>query len=277
PPRGGVHRRSASRGAAGLKMPEGDSIRRTASRLRALAGEVIAAEAPHPRAAVLRVAERIDGRRLERVEAVGKNLLLTFEGDLVLRSHLRMRGRWHVEPAGRAVAGLPWLVLRGRTRQAVLRHGPVLELGPPKLAALGPDIMADPPDLDGMLARFHSTDQERELGEALLDQRLVAGIGNVWRSEGLFLAALSPWVRLGEVSEDDLRRVLAETSAAMRSGSRRRLAYGRAPRPCVRCGTSLAVRRQGDDARTAYWCPTCQPLPSRERDRSEGGTQRVGA
>ena len=258
-------------------MPEGDSIRRTAWRLRALAGEVIAAEAPHPRAALLRVAERIDGRRLERVEAVGKNLLLTFEGGLVLRSHLRMRGRWHVEPAGREVTGLPWLVLRGARRQAVLRHGPVLELGPATLAALGPDIMADPPELDAMLARFRSTDQDRELGEALLDQRLVAGIGNIWRAEGLFLARISPWARLGDVSDDELRGVLGETSAAMRSGLRRRFAYGRAPRPCLRCGTPVAVRRQGEDARAAYWCPGCQPLPLGRRGTREGGTEGAGA
>src|SRR5688572_6719370 len=165
-------------------MPEGDALHRAAERLRVLEGEVVAVETPHPRAAVLRLAERLDGRRLERVEAAGKNLVLGFEGGLVLRSHLRMHGRWRVQAAGTEPFGTPWLVLRGRERQAVLWNGPVLELTrgrSPAVARLGPDVMADPPDLDGMLARLRAADPRREVGDALLDQRLVAGIGN--RSE----------------------------------------------------------------------------------------------
>jgi endonuclease-8 len=165
-------------------MPEGDSLHRAAERVRALEGQVVAVEAPHPRAAALQIAERLDGRRLEHVEAVGKNLLLTFDSGLVLRSHLRMRGRWHVQPAGARPFGTPWLVLRGREAQAVLWNGPVLELGErpsARVTLLGPDIMAAPPDPDAMLERFRAADQSRELGEALLDQRLVAGIGNKWR------------------------------------------------------------------------------------------------
>ena len=135
---------------------------RAAARAR---GRSRAAESPHPRAAVLGIARRIDGRRLERVEALGKNLLLTFEGDLVLRSHLRMKGRWHVREAGAAVAGLPWLVLRGERHQAVLWHGPVLELArgrrPMGLAGLGPDILADPPALDAMIARLRGRPNRR--------------------------------------------------------------------------------------------------------------------
>ena len=171
-------------------MPEGDALHRAAQRLRVLEGEVVSAESPHPRAAVLGIAPRLDGRRLERVEALGKNLLLTFEGDLVLRSHLRMKGRWHVREAGAAVAGLPWLVLRGERHQAVLWHGPVLELArgrrPTGLAGIGPDILASPPAFEAMIARLRSADQSREIGEALLDQRLVAGIGNMWKAESLF-------------------------------------------------------------------------------------------
>src|SRR5919202_3894349 len=100
-------------------MPEGDSLRRTAHRLQALVGERLAVEAPHPRAAVKGVAERLDGRRLLGVEAAGKNLLLRFEGDVVLRSHLRMRGRWQVRPRGRRQVGRPWLVLRGAEHEAI--------------------------------------------------------------------------------------------------------------------------------------------------------------
>ena len=138
-------------------MPEGDALHRAAARLSVLEGEVVGVETPHPRAAVLRLAERLDGLRLERVRAVGKNLLLEFEGGLVLRSHLRMRGRWRVEVAGHEPLGKPWLVLRGSERQAVLWNGPVLELTrgrSPAVVSLGPDIMADPADLDGMIARL---------------------------------------------------------------------------------------------------------------------------
>src|SRR5919197_1059198 len=110
-------------------MPEGDALRRMADRLRLLEGETVRVESPHPRAVARGTAPRLDGRRLERVEAVGKNLLLTFEDDLVLRSHLRMHGRWSVRPAGERRVGRPWLVLRGREREAVLWNGPVLELG----------------------------------------------------------------------------------------------------------------------------------------------------
>jgi endonuclease-8 len=239
-------------------MPEGDALHRAAERLRVLEGDVIAAEAPHPRAAALGVAERIDGRRLERVEAVGKNLLLTFEGGIVLRSHLRMRGRWHVQPAGGRIVGRPWLVLRGHRWEAVQRNGPVLELGASALARLGPDIMADPPDLDAMVARLRETEQSREIGNALLDQRLVAGIGNLWRAEALFQAGVSPWTRLDEVSDEQVRHVLDEAARAMGAPRTRRFTYRRAGLPCRRCGTRILFRPQGDHARMAYWCPTCQ-------------------
>src|SRR5918999_3466585 len=94
-------------------MPEGDSLHRAARRLQPLVGQRVEAESPHPRAAVTGVADRVDGLRLESVEAVGKNLLLRFEGGVVLRSHLRMRGRWFVRPRDSPTLGRPWLVLRG--------------------------------------------------------------------------------------------------------------------------------------------------------------------
>ncbi len=243
-------------------MPEGDSIHRTAARLRVLEGEVLAVESPNPRAAALGVASRLDGKRLERVEAVGKNLLLSFEGGVVLRSHLRMKGRWQVRSADAAPGGRPWLVLRGRTRQAVLWHGPVLELHRGRPASvvprLGPDIMADSPDLDAMVARLRAVDQSREIGEALLDQRLVAGIGNMWRSEALFLARCSPWRPVGELSDGELRHVLDTAAAAMREGRRERFVYRRSGLPCRQCDARIESRRQGDAARTTYWCPACQ-------------------
>jgi endonuclease VIII len=239
-------------------VPEGDSLHRAAEKLQVLAGQVVEAESPHPRAAVLGIAERIDGRRLERVEARGKNLLLTFEGGLVVRSHLRMHGRWLVQPAGRPVLGRPWLVLRAGPWQAVQRNGPILELGTARLARLGPDVMDDPPDLEAMLERFRNTDQGRELGDALLDQSLVAGIGNKWKAEALFEASLSPWLRLREVDDDRLANVLSTASMLMRAPRRRNLVYRRVGRPCARCGSPIRSRSQGEHGRTAYWCPLCQ-------------------
>jgi endonuclease-8 len=239
-------------------VPEGDSLHRAAKRLRVLEGEVVEAESLHPRAALLGIAERIDGKRLERVEARGKNLLLTFEGGLVVRSHLRMHGRWLVQPAGRPVFGRPWLVLRAGEWQAVQRNGPVLEFGPRRLERLGPDIMVDPPAVEAMVERFRRTDRTRELGDALLDQTLVAGIGNKWKAEALFEVLLSPWARLDELSDVELRELLEAASRLMRGGHRGNLVYRRVGRPCRRCRTPIRSRPQGDHARMTYWCPSCQ-------------------
>jgi endonuclease-8 len=252
-------------------VPEGDALHRAAERLRVLEGEVVAVETPHPRAAALQLVPRLDRRRLERVQAVGKNLLLDFEGGLVLRSHLRMRGRWRVLDAGTRPFGTPWLVLRGRRHQAVLWNGPVLELTrgrSPAVARLGPDVLASPPDLDAIVAGFRAADQARPVGDALLDQRLVAGIGNMWRAEALFAARISPWRTLGELTDDDLRGLLSEAARLMRAGRGRRQVYRRAGLPCRRCGTAIGSAPQGDAVRTAYWCPGCQP---------EAGTSVAGA
>jgi len=239
-------------------MPEGDSLRRTAAHLRVLEGQTVAVEAPHPRAASLGIARRIDGKRLDRVEAVGKNLLLTFEDGTVLRSHLRMRGRWQVRGAGAPGHGTPWLVLRGAEHEAVLWNGPILELGRGSVDRLGPDIMDDVPDFERMISRFREAVQSRELGEAMLDQRLVAGIGNIWRTEALHLAGLSPWRTLGDCADEELRAALAAAASAMRGERRSRYVYGRAGLPCRRCASIVVARKQGDDARTVYWCPACQ-------------------
>src|SRR5919201_2551812 len=105
-------------------MPEGDSLHRAAQQLQVLVGEPVAVETPHPRAATKGIAERLDGRRLEAVDAIGKNLLLRFEGGLVLRSHLRMKGRWRVLARDADLYGTPWLVLRGEQHAGVLPDGP---------------------------------------------------------------------------------------------------------------------------------------------------------
>jgi endonuclease-8 len=242
-------------------VPEGDSLLRAARRLQTLVGERVEVETPHPRAAVKRLAERLDGRRLIGVEAAGKNLLLRFEDGVVLRSHLRMSGRWQVRPRGSKLFGRPWLILRGAEREAVLWNGPVLELDDRAVRRLGPDILTEPPDLDVMIANLRR-DPRRALGDALLDQRLVAGIGNVWKAEALWHARVSPWREVGEVSDDELRGVLQAAhelmAASVETGRERRQIYNRAGRDCRRCGTPIEARGQGDDNRTAYWCPRCQ-------------------
>lgn len=245
-------------------MPEGDALHRAARRLQVLAGQRVEVETPHPRASGKQLAERLDGRLLESVEAVGKNLLLHFEGGLVLRSHLRMTGRWRVEPRGTARAGRPWLVLRGDEHEAVLWNGPVLELGRATSVGrrVGPDILASPPDLESMLERLRAAPQDREVGDAVLDQRLVSGIGNIWKAESLWDTRVSPWRPLGDVSDDELTAVLESAHVKMRAsvdGTRAlRYVYRRAGRPCRRCGTVIRSYPQGEGARTAYWCPVCQ-------------------
>src|ERR671924_639765 len=182
---------SLSLGADGATLggvPEGDSLHRAARRLRVLVGERLEVEAPHPRGQLTGVAEQLDGRRLESVEAVGKNLLLRFEGGLVLRSHLRMKGRWWVRPRGSQQLGRPWLVLRGSEHEAIQMNGPVLELQSDVRRRLGPDILAQPPEFDGMLGNLRAAPQGLPLGEALQRQRLVAGVGNMWMTAALWSA-----------------------------------------------------------------------------------------
>ena len=243
-------------------MPEGDSLHRAARRLQLLVGERVGVEAPHPRAAARGVAERLDGRKLLGVEAVGKNLLLSFEGGLVLRSHLRMTGRWQVRPAGSPRRGRPWLVLQCTNYEALLWNGPVLELSTRGTRRLGPDILAEPPEVERMVGNLRREHRDRELGDALLDQRLVAGIGNLWRAEALWRAQVSPWRRLADISDEELGSTIEQAAQLMRrsldSGLRQRGVYRQAGRPCPRCGTPIASRGQGDANRIAYWCPTCQ-------------------
>ena len=242
-------------------MPEGDSIHRAAERLRALVGERVEVESPHPRAAVLGLAPRLDGRRLEAVEAVGKNLLLRFEGGVTLRSHLRMKGRWRVQPRGTQLRGSPWLVLRGRELEAVQWNGPVLELRDDVVRRLGPDLLGEEPDLAALAARLRRA-PGLALGEALQRQELVSGIGNMWAAEALWAARLSPWQTVGESTDEELERALDEArrlmSAALAGSRPPRRAYRLAGRPCRRCGTPIRSQGQGEANRAMYWCFACQ-------------------
>lgn len=249
-------------------MAEGDTILRTARRLEALTGETVAASAPNPRGRAAGI-ERLHGRRLEAVESHGKNLVLRF-GDLALHSHMGMNGSWRVYPRGgdwRKPRRSAWAVLAGGEQEAVQFGGPTLRLVPTaqlgrdsQLTRLGPDILGPQPDLAAMVANLRR-DPARGLGEALLDQTVVAGIGNIFKSEACFAARLDPWRPLGELGDDDLLAVLGAARAlmleAVESG-RHTYAVYRARRPCPACGGRIASRGQGDANRTTYWCPRCQ-------------------
>jgi endonuclease VIII len=224
----------------------------------------VAAESPHPRGQATGVARAVDGRVLESVEAVGKHLLLRFEGGVVLRSHLRMSGRWRLAPRGAEQRGRPWLVLRGREWEASQWNGPVLTLEQRHVRRLGPDLLADGTGVDDVVARLRRSDPSRLVGEALLDQRIVSGIGNMWLAELLWHARISPWRAVHGVGDDELATALGWARERMRAavhGERTpRAVYRRAGRPCPRCGTPVAARRLGAANRTAYWCPACQEL-----------------
>jgi endonuclease VIII len=252
-------------------MAEGDTILRTAGRLEsALGGKTLRVRALDGRARAARV-ERLDGRRLERVEPRGKHLLFHFD-ELILHSHLGMSGSWQVGQRGerwRKPASAAWVALTGESAEAVQFGGPTLRLlSIPQLrldttlSRLGPDVLAS--DFDpAALAASLRTSPERELGDALLDQRLVAGIGNIFKSEACFAARVSPWRMIGELDGGELQAVLAAANNLMRVAAAERRTpfqiYRHTGRPCLRCRTPIAARGQGDANRRTYWCPSCQP------------------
>lgn len=252
-------------------MAEGDTILRAKRRLAdALVGQAIAVSAPNPRGRAAGI-ERLDGRTLEAVDAHGKHLLFRF-GDLVLHSHLGMSGGWHVYESGarwRRPRSAAWAVLAGERAEAVEFGGPTLRVLPasrvaidPQLARLGPDILAPDLDLDAVLARFRAADQSRTLGDALLDQRLTAGIGNIFKSEACFAAKVDPWHPLAEVGDEGLRRVLAAAREqmldAVATDGRHRFAVYKHRGPCIRCRGPVRHHGQGDANRTTWWCERCQ-------------------
>jgi endonuclease VIII len=251
-------------------VAEGDTILRLVHRLDAtLVGEAVAASGPNPRGRAAGI-ERLDGMTLERAEARGKHLLLGF-GELSLHSHLGISGGWHLYRQGaawRRPRRSAWAVLSGGGWDAVQFGGPTLEVMTtsklrrhPQITGLGPDVLASDFDLDAVVAGMRAQ-PSRELGEALLDQHLVAGIGNIFKSEACFAAALDPWRPLGDLSDAELRGVVGEArelmSAAVASGRQPSWIYRRRGGVCPRCRGPISSRGQGDANRTTYWCPRCQ-------------------
>jgi endonuclease-8 len=185
-----------------------------------------------------------------------------------------MTGVWGVYGQGRRWGRSPrraWIVLRAQGQDVVEFDGPLLELMTAgrtrfdqRLAALGPDVLAPAFDSQEFLRRLRSDDQTRTLGDALLDQRNVAGIGNIWKAEGCWEARIDPWRRVSEVTDHeavaiiDAMRPRMQRSATFGHRAIEPRVYGFAGRPCPRCGTSIVARGQGDANRTTYWCPGCQ-------------------
>jgi endonuclease-8 len=256
-------------------MPEGDTIHRAARRVGAalVGSEIRSIEMPQPRHAMDRWDERLEGRDVKAVDAHGKHLFVRFGGDLTLHSHLRMGGSWGVYPRGgkwHRGAHRAWLVIKTDAHEVVQFDGPVLELvsdGRTRfdrtLAALGPDVLAPEFDEREFLARLRGAEKGRQVGDALLDQRVVSGIGTVWKSEGCFLAGLSPWRPIETVADEQATRVIREIRPLMmrsveQGGKQRRWVFERSGRPCRRCHTPIRFRGQGDDNRNTFWCPECQ-------------------
>jgi endonuclease-8 len=257
-------------------MPEGDTIAYAASRIRpVLEGRVPdEIETPQRRHLLDRWSERLQDRAVRIVDTYGKHLFVRFDGDLVLHSHLGMSGMWGVYEPGRRWSrsrGRAWIILRVDRHEVVEFDGPTLELitegrarFDQRLAGLGPDVLAPGFDRERFLRRLRADDPTRTIGDALLDQRNVAGIGNIWKAEGCWEAAIDPWRAVQRVSNGEALAILDAIRPRMLRSAREGpksiepRVYRMAGRPCPRCGTAILARGQGDANRTTYWCPGCQ-------------------
>lgn len=262
-------------------MPEGDTVSRAAARLSAaLAGHpLVRSDFRVPHLATL----DLRGRVVLDVVPRGKHLLTRVEGGLTIHTHFRMDGSFPLFRTGAAWRGGPdWqirLVLANDTWTAVGYRLPIVEVIPTAreqhvVGHLGPDILGPDWDLDTASARMLS-DPARPVGEALLDQRNIAGVGNLYRTEALFRSGVSPWTAVGEVPDlpgllEIARRLMlanrdgvAQRTGALRRGQARYV-FDRRGRPCRRCGTpiQMAAQHMSAGARRTYWCPHCQPAPS---------------
>jgi endonuclease-8 len=278
-------------------MPEGDTIFRAARTLhRALAGRTVTRfQSVFPALSRVDADAPLSGRTVERVDARGKHLLIWFSGSLVLRTHMRMNGSWHIyRPQERwqrprrdmrivietmdfhAVAfNVP--VAEFSTEESLERVQPIRELGPDPLSA---DFRPD-----DAVARIMARG-EAEIADALLDQTAIAGIGNVYKSEVLFAGRVNPFAQTRALAQSDVERLVGIAVRFMRAnvadgapaaietyrGFRRTTGrsdpgarlwvYARAGKPCRRCGTPVLRRKQGPHARSTYWCEKCQPTPT---------------
>jgi len=265
-------------------MPEGDTILRAARTLsRAISGrelDRLALGSVRDRGP-LREIELRPHVRIKGVEARGKHLLIAFTDGRTLHSHMGMTGSWHLYRPGE-----PWR-LRERAARAVLETDDAVAvcftphtlelLSEPaeraeQIRRLGPDLSGDAPDLDEAVRWLRALRPgDTEIGVALLDQRISAGIGNVYKSETLAACGVDPFAQIVDLGDDQIHELFATASALLRRNASTVMrstvpgglaVYGRAGRPCRRCGTAIRSRRQGEHARTTYWCSSCQPSRS---------------
>jgi endonuclease-8 len=263
-------------------MPEGDSVYRFAAQVdAALAGKPVIAARAHGPGPVPQVA-RLVGVMCTGARARGKNIFISFENGLALRGHLRMYGSWHVYKPGE-----PWrfperearLVLEVEDAVVVNFNAPVIELLEERalehhrpIGTLGPDLLAEPFDAEEAFRRFrqplHAT---RTIGDAIMDQRIMAGAGNIWKHETLFRCRINPWRTVAELDDTAIRAIidtarnllLASVHRPNNLGLTHRpkmFVYMRSGQPCFRCHTRLRSDRQVEDIRFTAWCPTCQPI-----------------
>jgi endonuclease-8 len=264
-------------------VPEGDTIFQTAAALRPLlvGRTILAARARTPGPAI----ERVVGSRVTSVEPLGKHMLIRFDNGLALHTHLRMSGTWH-----RYAPGEPWKISAWKARVVlevpehvvVCFNAPIAELMDERAVQLHPALQSLGPDLSGVefptdlaLQRLKAR-ADFEIAEALLDQRAVAGVGNVFKSEVLFIESVNPWTRVSALDDATLCRLITTARRLLldnaRPGQPHRVTtrgapsaigslwvYGRGNLPCARCHTRIQTRRQGPLNRPTYWCPECQP------------------
>jgi len=234
----------------------------------------------------------VAGRTVERVEAHGKWLAIHFSGDLVLLTHMLMSGSWHIYRQGEK-----WLRARRDMRMVIETERyccvafavPIAEfhtaqsLARHRCMQIGPDVLADSFDQDDAARRI-AAQADREIAVVLLDQQVLAGIGNVYKSEICFAARVHPFRKassltraelaaiadfgrrymLANVRNDSSEKIVTDTGERRTTGSndakQRLWVYGRTGEPCRRCGAGILMRKQSTEARTTFWCPECQPM-----------------
>lgn len=265
-------------------MPEGDTILRAARTLNgALAGKRIERfETVLPRLARVDDQSPLTGRTIESVRAAGKNLIMTFSGDMHLHTHMRMNGSWHIyRPGERWQKGRHHMriVIATQDFVAVAFNVPVAEFHSGRdlarqedLRRIGPDVLGQSFDIPETIRRLRARNHV-EIANALLNQRVVAGIGNIFKSESLFAAGVNPFALVGSLCDDVLRTILEHARDLMSRNvtgfrnerrttrtvdSKPLSVYGRRGEPCLECGTPIERGAQGADARLTYWCPKCQ-------------------